>query len=496
MRAERIILTCAAILAIASSFPATALHSAEQAPVEPDASAIFMIPQKDIQINALLERTVDSLHDAFRHVGRLLPVERSAARKTLEGTEAPGTEAHYRNAAGKLGVKVYLVVMAGRSGDTFYGHVKLIPLSEEYAPLRRDFTVRSRVLLNIPLKLDRLIVKHLRDLKLSVPVGPDRDGLRTIGAGQWHGLVPGPCRLVSGEEIRIVECGRYHSIASFPPSFGSRSRTAIDRVPETFRYLRNLDRDIELNIYRRYGLRENQLKGADPEKKMAEAIMVVNPGANLLIPGYGTYLSTGYLGFKDSSPSIPGVILTTSLMVTHFTLPEFMTNFKINFAPWVRDRDKTLAMRDFQIFLWATFPVTVATGFMDQLAHQFILKETLPPFFLNKDEAALAFSVIIPGGGMFYKGYRFFGWGFYGAEMCLAGFAVYHRRDKKKSTTLFLALGSLKISEMIVSYIVPPGYQFYRLEKESEASIPSLSFGLNYDDSGIPAVAFSATMKF
>ena len=71
-------------------------------------------------------------------------------------------------------------------------------------------------------------------------------------------------------------------------------------------------------------------------------------------------------------------------------------------------------------------------AFLDQLAHQFKTNNVLPPFFMNRNETALVLSLLIPGGGMFYKGHRLPGWGFYLSEMFLAGFCVYTKDDKEK----------------------------------------------------------------
>ncbi len=91
---------------------------------------------------------------------------------------------------------------------------------------------------------------------------------------------------------------------------------------------------------------------------------------------------------------------------SHFLLPELLAGFKINFFPWKEDSDKTEKMQNLQTFLWFSLPVTFSVAYMDQLAHQFAVTEHVPPFFNDRDNAAAIFSLFLPGGGLYYKGYR------------------------------------------------------------------------------------------
>ena len=62
-------------------------------------------------------------------------------------------------------------------------------------------------------------------------------------------------------------------------------------------------------------------------------------GSNLCVPGYGAFLSTYYLGFKDISPDIAGIAVSTAALVIQIFMPLMMTGFKINILLWERDSD-------------------------------------------------------------------------------------------------------------------------------------------------------------
>jgi len=148
------------------------------------------------------------------------------------------------------------------------------------------------------------------------------------------------------------------------------------------------------------------------------------------------------------------------------------------------DSDKTRKINNLQIFCWATVPLTVSVAFLDQLAHQFTINSVLPPFFMKRNETALALSIFIPGGGMFYKGHRLPGWSFYLSEMFLAGFCVYTKDDRKKVMWGGIALGGVKLIEFITVYFCPPSFSFFKFEKEGKINPASLSMKIDPTESG------------
>ena len=114
---------------------------------------------------------------------------------------------------------------------------------------------------------------------------------------------------------------------------------------------------------------------------------------------------------------------------------------------------------------------------MDQLAIQFSTTEHVPPFFSDKDNVAAIFSLLLPGGGSFYKGNRITGWSFYFSEMITAGFGIYNYKESS-GKYYFYALGAIKIIDIIYAYLAKPSYAFYNFENERSIE-PTLDFGIN-----------------
>jgi hypothetical protein len=456
--------------------------------------AVFAVPQAGLQLNALVRVSSREVRDAFNRLGRFMPVEETRQRKALDETEGPETD-RYRKAAEKLGAACYAVVDAEVKGNTVYGSVTVTPLSERWGFMKQSIFVRSMISLNIPLKLAREVVLLHKKLPLEAGVREGTGGFHILGAGQWQGLSPGTYRTVGGEEIIVQTCGRYQSAAVLPESMRAPGRVTIAAYPRLGPVLDEIDGEIEYNTCYKYGLASIN-RGLNPEKRFVDALCIINPGANLILPGYGAFLATSYIGFKKTEPSIPGVIASSVLVIAHFTIPELMGKFKINFFPGVMDRDKTSDLNNLQIFCWASLPLTVSASFLDQIAYQCEKGDVLPPFFITKNEAALALSAMIPGGGMFYKGYRLAGWSFYLSEMFLAGFCVYLKDRRKAVTCGGIALGGAKLIELIASFFSRPSYGFYRLEKEGRIESASLSMDVRGIGTGEIIYGIGLSLRF
>jgi len=459
-----------------------------------DTIAVFAVPQASLQFNALSQRSVQSVRDAFNRLGRFMPVEEIRQQQVLAGAAGQGTDP-YRAAAEKLKAGCYAVVSVGVMGNFLFGEIAVIPVAERYGFMKKSIIVRSMVPLNIPLKLAREIALLHKNLAVEADVIEETNGLHLLAAGQWQGLSPGKYRTVEGEAIIIRTCGRYQSIALLPQALKGAKHVTIEKFPSIGALTDEIESGIKYNTGYKYGL-AGVSRGLDPEKRFVDALFIINPGANLLLPGYGAYLATSYLGFPNTEPSIPGIIVSTLLVITHFTLPEFMTKFKINFFPGVMDKDKTADLNNLQIFCWATLPLTVSAAFLDQVASQCATANILPPFFMTKDEAALALSAVIPGGGMFYKGHRLPGWGIYLSEMFLAGFCVYIKDDRKKLTYGCIALGAVKLIDLAAAYFSKPSYGFYNLEKEGRMQSASVSLNIQGSETGELIYLMGLSLRF
>ncbi len=483
-----------ALLAVAA-LAAAPLRAVERETV-PGAIAIFPLQGASLQLNALADKSAETISDTLNSLGRFLPLPAGAVRKTMEGLPEGYGEEDLRNAAVRMNADLYAFISITSMGSSIIGTITFKAVSPRYSSMNRSISVRAAIPMNIPLKLAREIALLHRRIPLEADILEQRDGGYLLSAGQWHGISPGRYRTSGGGPVVIRNTGRYRALALVPEQAAQAKRITILTYPSARALIREIDGRIEYNTNYRYSLANSGTGGADPEKKFAAGMCIINPGANACMPGYGSYLSTAYLGFKNTTPSVAGIVFSTLLIAHHFLIPEYMTKFKINFFPGIMDSDKTTDMNNLQIFCWSTIPLTVSVAYLDQLAHQFKTNSVLPPFFFNKNETALVLSLIIPGGGMFYKGHRLAGWGFHLSELFLAGFCVYTKDEKKKVLYGGITLGAVKLVDLVASFFSPPSYNFYNLEKEGRISVSAPLMDVNISDNGDPVYRLGISCTF
>jgi hypothetical protein len=371
-----------------------------------------------------------------------------------------------------------------RQGALYSARIEVGALSPDCKDLAGNVTVSSLITSNIPVKTAREIACLHRDLPLRVRVLKEVDGLHLVNAGQWHGLVPGTVKTVSGETVKIMRTSRYRSMARFTRPHAEGDVLVLSVYPDYKRLVRDMEKEIDFYANYKYALNESELKGDNPEKRFIKGICIINIGASLVVPGYGAYLATGYMGVKEGKADVAGIVVSAALILTHYTLTECMTGFKSNFFPWIRDNDKTVQVQNLQIFLWSTLLTTFTVSFLDQLAYQYRQTQHLPPFFLKRDLAAAALSLFVPGGGLFYKGYRIAGWCFYTAEMALAGYGSYSWGRGQGYLYVFSAMALVKLADIICAYLITPSYPVYRIEQERQPARTTFSFNVFPSEDG------------
>ena len=442
-----------------------------------DNVAVFTAGPKGIEVGAVLSESSRVLGATFGRLGRFLSAEPARRDSALESAVKENSADPWRRAAEIMGVDIYIVLDAYRTGDLIVAEMKVHALNHEYRRLEGDILVKSRIAINIPYKLG-IEAAHLhRGLEVRASVRAKKsDGTVVIDAGQWHGLKKGTYSTRGGGSIEILSTGRFTSHARLPGR--GEGEVFISSFPDYKQAAAEAMKRIEYNTEFKYGLENTLLQGTDPEKRFIEGACVINTGANLCLPGYGSFLATRYLGFEKNSAEMASVTLSAGLIATHLTLTEFMTGFKINFFPGVHDGEKDTNVRNLQYFLWGSLPLTYTVSYLDQLAYQFGREEHLPPFFRDRNEAAVTMSIFLPGGGLFYKGHRLAGWGYYFSEMFLAGYGAYNLGNGRKAVYAFSLLGAIKAVELLNAYLAGPSYEFFRNETERGRNRAGLSFGM------------------
>ncbi|MBN2040019.1 MAG: hypothetical protein JW864_08265 [Spirochaetes bacterium] len=419
---------------------------------------------------ALTTETADYIKKIFTYCGRFMPEESKQLDTALEKAKNSNSRNVYIHAGELLSLDILVMVVSYQLGNAVYSDVNIVPLNSAYENFKKTIRIKSENKLNIPLKAGREIAILHRNLPVTALIKKKyENGLYLINAGEWHGLRENTVYPTQKSDIKIEQTGRFESLARIPHLKEIKEKIIIRTYPETDKILEEITNDISGNTISKYSITD--ITSGNTEKRLLESVCLVNIGTNLIIPGYGAFLSTSYLGFENPKPDPYNITLSTSLIAMHLLLPELMTGFDVNFFPWKQDSDKTEKMQNLQKFLWISLPLTFSASYMDQLAYQFIQSEKLPPFFKNRNNMAGLFSLFIPGGGLFYKGRRAAGWGFYFSEMALAGYGIYNQNKDKGRYALY-ASGAVKIFDIAYAWFCSSGFSFYDRELERDVNTP------------------------
>ncbi|MBP7584503.1 MAG: hypothetical protein KBA61_10740 [Spirochaetes bacterium] len=471
-------LVTAVLFALAALIARSAPGFADEpsAGIYPARVAVIAEPQASPPLAALAGESLSRINRTFNALGRLLPEEGNRIGWALSSVGANGAPFERHLAAAKLLGADLLVTVSFTGGPRVnYADLRVRAINPEFSSMDRSVRVRSRVLQNIPLKLAREIAFLHRGVPVRARVlGRTGDGLLVINAGEWNGLAPGKTSTSRGE-ADIRQTGMYHSLIA---ASGAKDGDTLS-IPAAYgadTIIREMEERLEKNSFRTYGLPFTLLKNQDDERRFVTGTCIVNPGGNLCLGGYGAFLSTEYLGFQNPSPATGGIIASSAAYAVQLALVPAMSRFEANFFPWERDSDKPARLQDLHMFLWCSIPLTFSAGFFDQLAYQYHKSEHLPPFFLYRDNMAAILSIIVPGGGLFYKGHRVAGWSYYFAEMGLAGYAIYNWDNGSRGKYALGALGVIKTVELLHAYFMPAGFRFFNMEMEREIREVSLNF--------------------
>ena len=444
--------------------------------------------------DVILKTTANRLFDACAASGRFLPVEDNSVQFVFRSADGKDRYELYRNTAVSLGADAYLVITLYGEGTAFRAVVEFFPVAADLKEKSFKFSVYAAVAENIPLKAAREFALRLEVFPVMAKVlGKRGNAGFLVSAGQWHGLEDGSCDSSCGK-IKVYNITRYTSVVDCK-GLSEGSRLTINVYPDNSMFISMLDRQILENTVRRYGTDEilNKRKGSGQELILATCL--VNQGSSFCLPGYGSFLAVEYLGIENGVIDRTAVGFTAVLTAAHFLLPSSLTEFEINFLPWERDSDKSREMQRLQYFLWGTVPVTFSVSYYSQLAYQYHEKNLLPPLFAEHDTTAAILSVFIPGGGLFYKGYRGAGWAMYAGEMSFAGCAVYMYGSRNGYISI-AAFAALKAADILAAWMLEPSFESFR--KEVAGTERSLEFGAAFipDAYGKGEFLVSVTKRF
>jgi hypothetical protein len=344
--------------------------------------------------------------------------------------------------------------------------------------------VKTKIQSIIPNLVVREIVRMHEKSKIEVTVKKvQQNGTFIIDAGDFNHIESGDILSADGVgTITILSTGRFESVGSSDAILAEGQKLEISSKTDTRTINDNNEREIHLGIVRTYGAEYTIQKGVpDPEKRFFEGTLIVSMGGSVVLSSYGSFLSTYYMGFKDPEPAYSGMLVSASLEFGALLYTPFSTD-KSKWKSYLPIESSKKTHRDLRLqkYLWGTLPATFAVTYCDQLSYQYELRRVLPPLFDHPDRSAGILSVLIPGGGLFYKGYRLAGWGFYCSELALGGY-VAAELGSRKSKQALVALGAVKVIEVVTAVLISNSYSFYR-DESNPVPVPALSFTILPDE--------------
>ncbi len=441
----------------------------------------------------ILKGSESALIEVCFSAGRLIPVEYNYKKAAVEKSEGSDRSSLYRNAAIYLKTDIFSVITCMEEKGDYVLKLELIPLNDKYKSMKSEKIIKSRLPENLPLKAAREFANLMNRVTLKSTVLEIFDnGSALIDSGQWHGLEKG-CYNTDAGQIVIKDVSRYTSVVY--GKFFTKGETLEFKIyPDLEKIIKKINYEIVENTVRVYGTDDFLDKRNGRIKESIKGTCIINEGANFCLPGYGSFLSLEYMGIDKGKADTAGIVLTSSLAAVHLGLVPLLADFEVNFFPWVEDSDRSDRMKRLNYYTWSTLPLTFAVSFFSQLTYNYREKNMLPPQFVDHDISAAVLSVFVPGGGMFYKGYRWSGWGIYIGEMSLAGYAVY-TEERRERNVLLGSLALFKGVEIITSYFVEPSYAFFNREVLSAEHV-DFSVGLNNDINGNAELTASVSLNF
>ena len=456
--------------------------------------AIFTINNSGVGTKALLNESTKSIYRVFNDLGRFMPIElKKVSAKVRENT---GSKKSYHEIAKDLNAEIYVVVSVYSVGGKVQGELHVVSKNEKFKKMNKKFIVKSYLPLNVP----DLFALKIASLHENVPIRPTviekKFKFFVIDVGQWHGISKGVYKLSKDENFEIKRVSRFSSLVLFKSDKPVGFNFIIRKYPEYKKSIELHTKRVKEKTTDAYMLDKKKLSGVDAEKQFLQTIVVINPIANLFLPGYAGYLSTGTLGFRNPKLDNTSLGITMGFYLSQLSIVPLMTGFDANFFPWIEDTDRSESVQRLHSYLWLTLPFTFTASYMDQLRRQLKKNRNLPPFFHNADTTSAMLSLLFSGTGHFYKGNQKAGWLYYTSQFTLGGAAFYYGADSKEGKILFSVFAVVKVVDIVHAWFSATGYKFYEKEMNETHRNIRYSFNVKTSIEGDPVVNFAIINKF
>jgi len=430
--------------------------------------------------DSVLKETELYLHDVFYSTGRLIEVEYLKKMEVLKEAGGKSAMELYDNSAISLGIDRYFVLQAHTSPGRSTLNITVFEKSNGAFEKVINRKIYSYNYKNIPVKAGLFALEYVSKIPVHAKVIEKDGGVLRLDRGQWSGIEPGTY-LTDRGKVRVISTGRYFSKAVMEEA-EAPDKLVFKIEPATSSIKKRFKEELLENDVAKFGIDPSLKKRNGPVKESLISTCIINPGANFCFPIYGSFLSTEYLGLKKTEQHWPGLFIATMLLAGQITAVPAKVGFDggyETFLPWIDNGVKKDADMRAQIALWAAIPFVYTASYFDQMSWQFERKGMLPPVFMNHDVAASLLSAFVPGGGLFYKGYRYTGWLFYTTEVSLLTYSVYNLGEREGRYG-FAALGAVKLLDVIIAAALKPSYRVYRKEY-GVSSRPDFNLYVNPD---------------
>ena len=456
--------------------------------------AIFSGNSSNIGSKALLLETTKQVYKVFNELGRVIPIKLKNVSAVLEDNSENSKS--YQELAKELNAQIYVVINVFIKRSKVLATVNIVSLTKQYSLLNKKYNVKTLIPKNISSLVGIKIASLHRLIPLKTSIIENSSNYSLIDSGQWNGLSVGNYKTDKGEIFNVKRVSRFNSLVLFKKRKKKGFSFIIDDISNYKNVIKWYQNKIKENTINRYIVNESKLNGLDPEKRFFQSLLIINPGSNILLPGYGSYLSTGTMGFTNPKLDENSLGITTAVFLTQLMYIPVTTKFDANFFPWIKDGDKSSSQSRLHSYLWWMLPITFTASYMDQLSYQFKKNKSLPPFFHNSNTTAFLLSTFFPGTGHFYKGNKKNGWIYYTLELSLGGGFFYYGMNSKKGKFFLASFLLVKIIDVTHAYFSNSNYDFYENEKDEAYKNIDFSLNLEKEDSGGSIVNFAVSNKF
>ncbi len=233
--------------------------------------------------------------------------------------------------------------------------------------------------------------------------------------------------------------------------------------------LADINSQIEHNIYKNYRMNRTAPE-IYTEHKFIEGLLFTNPLGNVLAPGIGSYFSMKNLGIENPDYSYINICGTFAATFFQVLYVPYKNNFKFDYE--TSDKSSySKEYRYFQTYLLSAIPFTFSVSYLDFLALNCQSGKMLPPFFIQRNEAAASLSFFIPGGGYFYKGRRALGLLFYSMEFSYGAYYFSHYNETSKDARYLYGFLALRLIDVAGAYFINSNYSFFNNQINEKTTV-------------------------